>query len=373
MPVDAPPPLRRTVSAALDVRAARDEDRTVPVSLSSEEPVNRGSYMEVLDHRPEAVDLRRARDGLPLLWNHEPAAPIGVVEKVRLVGKRLEGVARFGRGAEADGRWQDVRDGILRNLSIGYAVHESRPEPGDVVRAVRWEVFEASLVGIPADPTVGVNRAFAPEGGSMSEQHNPAPAAVSAPAAPAAPISTRAASSALDAERGRVAEILAVARSDHFRRQIPELEDLAETAVRDGTPAAVFHRRVLDGLGGGVAMNPGATRVALDGLARDDEARIVRDFSLARAIRAATLGDWRQAGFEREVSTEIARATGREPAGFFVPAAVLATRAASSVTATTGRWRARRSSRSTTPRTASSRRFARRPASSGSARPCSTG
>ena len=38
-----------------------------------------------------------------------------------------------------------------------------------------------------------------------------------------------------------------------------------------------------------------------------------------RAIRAAASNDWREAGFEREVSDEIGRVSGRTPKGFFVP------------------------------------------------------
>ena len=45
-----------------------------------------------------------------------------------------------------------------------------------------------------------------------------------------------------------------------------------------------------------------------------------RQFSFIRAIRASATGDWREAGYEREVSDEIARQSGRTPKGFFAPA-----------------------------------------------------
>ena len=44
-----------------------------------------------------------------------------------------------------------------------------------------------------------------------------------------------------------------------------------------------------------------------------------RQFSFIRAIRASATGDWREAGYEREVSDEIARQSGRTPKGFFAP------------------------------------------------------
>ena len=44
-----------------------------------------------------------------------------------------------------------------------------------------------------------------------------------------------------------------------------------------------------------------------------------RQFSFIRAIRASATGDWREAGYEREVSDEIARQSGRTPKGIFAP------------------------------------------------------
>ena len=45
-----------------------------------------------------------------------------------------------------------------------------------------------------------------------------------------------------------------------------------------------------------------------------------REFSFLRAIRASATGDWRDAGYEREVSDEIAKQSNRTPKGFFAPA-----------------------------------------------------
>ena len=44
---------------------------TYIASLSSEAPVERDFGIEILDHSPQAIDLSRARDGLPLLFNHD--------------------------------------------------------------------------------------------------------------------------------------------------------------------------------------------------------------------------------------------------------------------------------------------------------------
>ncbi len=52
-------------------RAALNEDRrTVEMSFSSEEPVERWFGDEVLSHSPESVRMSRLNDSAPLLWNH---------------------------------------------------------------------------------------------------------------------------------------------------------------------------------------------------------------------------------------------------------------------------------------------------------------
>jgi hypothetical protein len=69
-----------------------------------------------------------------------------------------------------------VDDGILVNVSTGYRVHEmvleKQSDSGDTYRVTDWEPLEASLVGIPADPTVGVGRS-APRSNRSNESWFP--------------------------------------------------------------------------------------------------------------------------------------------------------------------------------------------------------
>lgn len=44
-----------------------------------------------------------------------------------------------------------------------------------------------------------------------------------------------------------------------------------------------------------------------------------RRYSLGRAIRASIIGDWSDAGLEREASEAVAKLTGRSPEGFYIP------------------------------------------------------
>ena len=138
----------------LDWRKFDEDKRTVPAILSTEQPVNvrRGfsTVSEVLLHNSESVDTTRARNGLPLLFNHNRDAPIGVVEGVRLENKRLVGVLRFSRNAKAAEVFIDVKDRLLRGVSIGYSVLKEKVEDG-VTFATKWKIFEASITPVQAD------------------------------------------------------------------------------------------------------------------------------------------------------------------------------------------------------------------------------
>ena len=147
-------------SVTIDVSHLRESDdaaRTAPATISSEFPVPRpGGYREILSHSPGAVDLSRAP--LPLIESHDGSRlNIGIVEELRLVGKKLRGVIRLGNTARAKELWSDIRAGIVRNLSIGYEWLEYK-ERGDDVIVQSWRPYEVSLVAAGADPSAGIYR-----------------------------------------------------------------------------------------------------------------------------------------------------------------------------------------------------------------------
>ncbi|MEN6486355.1 MAG: phage major capsid protein [Syntrophobacteraceae bacterium] len=134
-----------------------DDQRTVDATLSSEFPVKRRRGMEVLVHTEHAVDLSRAP--LPLITSHNDSElPVGIVENIQVSGGKLRGTLRFGSSTRASEVWQDVKAGILRNISIGYIPVKSEPNGADSYRVTRWMPYEASLLAAPADPTVGINK-----------------------------------------------------------------------------------------------------------------------------------------------------------------------------------------------------------------------
>ena len=138
------------------------EERTIELVWSTGAPVkrsswSRGDYIEELSMAPEAVRLDRLNAGAALLDAHESfslRSQIGVVLRAWLDGNFGHALVKFSQRDEVKPIFQDVRDGIYRNVSVGYKVHKTeRDETGDlpVERAVDWEPYEISLVPIPAD------------------------------------------------------------------------------------------------------------------------------------------------------------------------------------------------------------------------------
>ena len=143
-----------------------EETRRVRIGVSSESGVERSFGLEVLSHKAEDVDMSFMASGsAPLLNNHNMDEQIGVVEEYKLdeAAKRTVAVVRFGKSALAREVFEDVKDGIKRNISVGYKINKleqaSNNEIGDHYRA-SWTPMEASVVSIPADQSnqVGVGR-----------------------------------------------------------------------------------------------------------------------------------------------------------------------------------------------------------------------
>ena len=139
-----------------------DEDkRTVRIALTSEQPVRRPFGWEILDHSQESIDtdfIGQARS--PLLLDHDMTKQIGIIEDFQLdeSSKRTLAQVRFGKSALADEIWQDVKDGIRNNVSVGYSITnmDKDREADEPTYRVAWQPLEASIVSIPADQSANV-------------------------------------------------------------------------------------------------------------------------------------------------------------------------------------------------------------------------
>jgi len=138
--------------------------------ISTGAAVQRPYGVEVLRISPQAVDLSRLQEGgIPLLDHHSQAGIDQVLGRLTnawfdrgaLVGKFV--FAQTPQGMKAEGM---TARGELVGISAGYRVDQWQitGADGDVVdeadvrwsdnltfTATRWQLFEASLVGVPAD------------------------------------------------------------------------------------------------------------------------------------------------------------------------------------------------------------------------------
>jgi HK97 family phage major capsid protein/HK97 family phage prohead protease len=290
-------------SISLERSALDEEKRTVPASLSSEEPVERFFGREILSHEPGAVDLTRAQDGLPLLFNHDTDQPIGVVEGVKLSGRKLRGTLRFGKSSRANEIFEDIKGGVLRNVSVGYLIDDVKDEPSDdgeprTYRATHWRLLEASVVAVPADPTVGVGRSFQKRGNSMEDENNELQSRGA----------RRSAAAAQEQERERIRSIQALCKTHRLGDRI------ADEWIENGVTIEEARGQVLRK----IESRPQEPVSAFSGELGLTE-REVKRFSIVRGINAIVNQDWSRAGFERECSRGLAKKLGRETQGFFVP------------------------------------------------------
>lgn len=157
---------KATSTRVMSVGSIDAEKRTLELSFSSEAEVERWWGVEILDHSAGACDLKRLNTSGPLLFNHDLDEVIGVIEKA-WIGSDGKGRAlvRFSKSEDAETVWQDVQDGILRNVSVGYRINEYVEEKQDekyIIRATSWEPYEISIVSAPADTSVGIGRNLTP-------------------------------------------------------------------------------------------------------------------------------------------------------------------------------------------------------------------
>jgi HK97 family phage major capsid protein/HK97 family phage prohead protease len=297
---------------------AEVEDRTFEFPFSSEYPVARYFGSEVLSHEREAADLGRLNDGAPLLFNHDPDKVVGVVERAWIDGNKKRGYVkvRFSRNSFAKEVMADVKDGVLRGVSFGYAINKME-ERGESFVATEWSPYEVSVVSIPADPTVGVGRSLTIDPAAPAASPTPEPKVPEMENT--TPDVEVIRSKAAEAERSRIAAITALGDKHGLQDLARELidggrsVDEARSAVLDkiDTRAAKVEHRIADEKANDLGLNE----------------KEVRRFSFVRALNyLANQGD-RQAreaaAFEIEVGEAAAKRYERSSNGIVVPNEVL--------------------------------------------------
>lgn len=231
---------RLSLRASFEPSTVNVEKRTVDLTWTTGARVLRGyfdPYWEELSLDPKHVRMERLQSGAaPLLNAHgsyDITDVLGVVESARLEKGKGTATVRFDSGVEGEDAFRRVREGTLRNVSVGYTTYKmQKVEDGaattPVYRAIDWEPAEISMVPIGADGGAVTRsaggmtpcefleeRAMDPADANPTTPPTPAPAASPAPQPIAADGKERAAIelAARAAERVRVTEIQRVGRA----------------------------------------------------------------------------------------------------------------------------------------------------------------
>lgn len=156
-------------AAAVVPATINEEERTVEVCWTTGATVQRlrfeGWDIKIVDEElavdEQSIRLERLRSGAPFLnshngWSLDAVLGVVVEDSVRLEGGRGYARIRFSEREDVEPIWRDIKAGIIRNVSVGYRVHEYRITEKDGERdhylAVDWEPMEISAVAIGADP-----------------------------------------------------------------------------------------------------------------------------------------------------------------------------------------------------------------------------
>lgn len=154
--------------ASIAAPSINRDERTVEVVWSTGVDVERYDYstgeryIERLSMKPEHIRLQRLNQAAPVLDAHMGYSVrhmLGAVvqNSAKVVAKEGRATLQFSRRKEVEeGVWQDVQDGIVRSVSVGYDVfaYEETPAKKDRLKirtAIDWEPYEVSMVPMPAD------------------------------------------------------------------------------------------------------------------------------------------------------------------------------------------------------------------------------
>ena len=328
-------PQTRNLSIRAQDIAVDVANRTVELSFSSDAAIDMWFGKESLSHAPGAMRVTDRTGNLPLLFNHCMDDLLGVVESVRVdvaAGKGYA-VVRFGKDDRGEWAMQQALDGILTNVSFMYRVYKYMEDTEtETYTALDWEVLEISLVTVPADASVGVGRAAGENEVAVeviTRQLTPAAAETTKESimtaeiktpAPQQPVQTNQPSAeelraiqsqGADVERKRIAEIDAMCRSHKLPDELRVSMIQKGTSIEEARGLALDHKLA----------NAGDQRAASlgDGFAPDMSTKEKANYSMIRAVNAAISGSWKEAGFEAEVSNDIAKRMGKSTTGFFMP------------------------------------------------------
>lgn len=238
-----------------------EKDRTVDVCFTTGYKGRRSSWYgddwnEELEVSAGAMRLGRLNARAALLDAHNRWSikdQIGCVQRAWIEGGKAYATLRFSKREDVEHIFQDVKDGVIANISVGYRVYKytditERDDKIKTYRATDWEPFEISLVPVGFDPGAQVRseraehkRAFEteievravereePSSGSEEPMSKPATQTRDAAEQTPAPAPTptvdlgKVRAEAVEAERKRSADITAMCEQAGLAERAKEL------------------------------------------------------------------------------------------------------------------------------------------------------
>lgn len=279
-------------------------DRTRRMSLSSEAPYKRFDGTEILGHGTGEVRLDRIRQAGPLLWMHDWDKHVGRIVNVELSNGKIYIDVKFSRSPLGQEKLQDLDDGIIKEVSVGYQVYnwERMEKDGESYRVTDWEPYEASLVTVPADITVGVGR----------QQEKPEPTEPDLEIEPEPETRTPEIQimenefdkdAVLKQDRERVAKIEALASKFSVER------NYIADAIRNGTDYGEVADYVVSKCKAKVDIDPSI------GMSKKER----RDYSFANVYRALTIKGHELGGLEKEAHEAALKRHPGQVEGILIP------------------------------------------------------
>ena len=128
------------------------------------ETIRRGAFKRSLSHRAGRV---------PLLRNHDHTRTLGWSQQFTETDGGLEGRFVVNQGGPGDDLLDELRDGYLTGMSVGFRPIRTERGDGGVRRIVEAGLVEVSMVGIPAYQ--GATMVAVRSADSVADMFGPAP------------------------------------------------------------------------------------------------------------------------------------------------------------------------------------------------------
>ena len=153
--------------------AVEGDDRLVKIICATDKPIthflwSKWDYADIqLAMNTKAMRSTRFENGAAFLMDHNTQDQRGVIEDFEISDGELRATVKMSRSERGQELLQDIRDGIRRQISLGFMIHaleliEERKKKGepDLYEARDWEPYEASSVAVAADIDAKVMRAM---------------------------------------------------------------------------------------------------------------------------------------------------------------------------------------------------------------------